>query len=301
MYSLNASRKLQFGGDPPQRDQSRAGSALAREVSIIRSNLTNRLASGNFNLSSPGASHMPQMERAQQDLHYMAHNSLDETNNVSMLRNMLAKVKMDRARLEHMLVRTEMQKLGENAAAETKHDREAHAVVEDLCEQLLHERLQRLRCLEVVRDLSCSLATGDAENTQAGEWHEAGKWDQALGRARCTLQDACDEWDAARGAGDDEKREGPWDPGTGQRAGRGLRRGEDATFAQCLEDEVESEARHAKLVQVCCPFLQNQGRARCFHICTCLMGNNDFDMSRTFFSGTFLGESALARGAAPQR
>lgn len=250
-----ASRKLQF-----EKVDHVSSASLAHEVSVMRRNIVNRLASENLVLPSPVGSPILQSEEKECAQREKTHEDSDpssQANDVSTLQAMLAEVKMDRTRLEHMLVRAEMQQLGEKAAAETKHDEEAHAVVEDLCEQLLHERLQRLRCLEIVRDLCYSLGAGD-ENLQTGEWHKSGDWDQALGQARCLLQDACDEWDAARGAGSEEKLEISGDLGPEQQSGRGLRRGrrgEDAAFAQCLEEQIRSEARHGKLVQVCFPFL----------------------------------------------
>ena len=255
--TTTASLKLPVAFEPAPGRQEAGASELAREVSLLRSDIVNRLASGDLQVTSParsGRSFNPAQQHGEAHMNHGAEvleeNVGGETHDVAVLRTALAEVKRDRTRLEHMLLRAEMQQLAESAAAETKHDREAHAVVEDLCEQLLHERIQRLRCLEIVRDLCSSLRAEDSEMAETCEFRSGGEWDQALGRARCVLQDACDEWDAARGAGGDGMV-GAWsseDAGSG--SGHRGKRGAETPFADSLAGEVGSEARHGKLVQV---------------------------------------------------
>lgn len=182
---------------------------------------------------------------------------------LDLLRSSVAKLLQDRARLERQLVHAETQQLVEDAAAATRHDAEAHGVVEELCEQLLHERLERLCCLEIVRDLSQALSTeaaGEGEARTGDERATSGclrAWDKALERARRVLQDACDEWDAARageggGEGSEDDGEGPRGPGVWRSRDPGQ------TFSESVKGEVVLEARHAEMVQALA-----RARARC--------------------------------------
>ena len=124
------------------------------------------------------------------------------------LQAQVTKLQSERARLEHMLVCAEAAELKQKSATATRQDAEAHEVVDELCEQLLQERVERLRCLEIVRALCQSLSPRGREGDtceQAGnkDGQDAAAhfaaWDAALARARCVLQDACDEWDRACG------------------------------------------------------------------------------------------------------
>jgi hypothetical protein len=186
-----------------------------------------------------------------------------ESEDLALLRSSVAKLAQDRARLERQLVHAETQQLVEDAAAATRHDAEAHGVVEELCEQLLHERLERLCCLEIVRDLSQALSTeaaGEGEARTGDERATSGclrAWDKALERARRVLQDACDEWDAARvgeggGEGSEDDGEGPRGPGAWRWRDPGQ------TFSESVKGEVVLEARHAEMVQALA-----RARARC--------------------------------------
>ena len=191
----------------------------------------------------------------------------DNTGDVVLLKAAVAQLEDDRARLANQLVRVEMQQLSEAVATATCGDMEAHAVVEELCEQLLHERLQRLRCLEIVRDLSNSLSPAGATGAAKGR-----QWDRALAKVHCVLQDACDEWDAAR-ADEEEDQQADW--GAGGKKGEEKRqkwreREARVTFSSSLEEKIIQQAHHAQVLQVhhtCIPTskanrrLENPGRA----------------------------------------
>ena len=169
-----------------------------------------------------------------------------ETTREARLRQELKQGLADRARLEDRLVRAEMRALGAEVVGKTQHDAEAHEVVEDLCQQLLHERLQRLLCLEVVRDLSASLSPW--EGGRAGQTEVL---DAALGRARRMLQEACDEWEAALGGGAEGK--GEHDATAGQAAGDRVagerwREANLSNFGGRLEELVVQEARYVELM-----------------------------------------------------
>jgi hypothetical protein len=189
---------------------------------------------------------------------------------LSRLQAQVTKLQSERVRLEHMLVCAEAAELKQNSATATRQDAEAHEVVDELCEQLLQERVERLRCLEIVRALCQSLSPRDREGDpcehsgnedgQDAAAHFAA-WDAALARARSVLQDACDEWDRARG----EVEEGSGSEGAGggkdavdrrrplDSAGRGLGcgwghalggvSGWGGAFSCTLLEQVEEEAR----------------------------------------------------------
>ena len=189
---------------------------------------------------------------------------------LSRLQAQVTKLQSERARLEHMLVCAEAAELKQKSAMATRQDAEAHEVVDELCEQLLQERVERLRCLEIVRALCQSLSPRGREGDtceQAGnkDGQDAAAhfaaWDAALARARCVLQDACDEWDracgeveegsVAEGAGggkDAVDRRQPLDSsGRGLGCGRGHAleggSGWGGTFSCTLLEQVEEEAR----------------------------------------------------------
>ena len=244
MQFWGASRELDFSpGAASSTSRSETGeAALAAEVLL----LSERVAQMHAHQDQVGGS-QPEAERGTASdhgarcageerpsdahaghVHGRRRRSDDREEDLALLRSTVAKLEQDRARLERQLVHAETQRLAEDAAAATRHDAEAHGVVEDLCEQLLHERLERLCCLEIVRDLSQALSpevAGECSGDERAASLGLRAWDRALERARRVLKDACDEWDAARGEveqgeGGEEDGTGPRGPGGG---GRGTR------------------------------------------------------------------------------
>ena len=237
----------QVGGSQPEADYSHTWDASMRGPA---SNHGARCA-GEERPSDAHAGHVRDKRGGRGD---------EREENLALLRSTVAKLEQDRARLERQLVHAETQRLAEDAAAATRHDAEAHGVVEELCEQLLHERLERLCCLEIVRDLSQAVspvAAGESVGDERATSPCLRAWDRALERARRVLKDACDEWDAARGEAEQGERD--VEDGTGPREpGRWRSRGPGQTFSESVKGEVVLEARHAEMVQALA-----KARARC--------------------------------------
>jgi hypothetical protein len=125
---------------------------------------------------------------------------------MATMRERIVALEQDRSDLEHKLLHAHAHAQMLSAAGATQHDAEAHDVVEDLCEQLLDQRIQVLRCLHVVRDMSISLSRayapgcGDVLEAQVGTRSD---WDRAFASALGLLLDAREEWKQAGAGGED--------------------------------------------------------------------------------------------------